>query len=54
MHSFQTLLAELATIARNRALVRLLNAEPFDVVTRPTALQREAFRLLGVRLDRTQ
>ena len=54
VHSFQTLLADLATIARNRVLVRLPNAEPFDVVTRPTALQREAFRLLGVRLDRTQ
>ena len=54
VHSFQTLLADLATIARNRVLVRLPNAGPFDVVTRPTALQREAFRLLGVRLDRTQ
>ena len=54
VHSFQTLLADLATIARNRVLLRLPNAEPFDVVTRPTALQREAFRLLGVRLDRTQ
>ena len=54
VHSFQTLLADLATIARNRVLVLLPNAEPFDVVTRPTALQREAFRLLGMRLDRTQ
>ena len=54
VHSFQTLLADLATIARNRVLLRLPNAEPFDVVTRPTALQREAFRLLGVRLDRTR
>ena len=54
MHSFQTLLADLAMIARNLVLVRLSNAEPFDVVTRQTALQREAFRFLGVRLDRTQ
>ena len=32
----------------------LPGAEPFTVVTRPTALQSEAFRLLGVRLKRTQ
>ena len=24
-------------------------AEPFDILTRPTALQREVFKLLGVR-----
>ena len=54
IHSFQTLLADLATIARNRVVPRLPGAEPFTVVTRPTALQSEAFRLLGVRLKRTQ
>ena len=37
VHSFQTLLGPEATIARNRVLLRLPNAEPFDVVTRPTA-----------------
>ena len=26
----------------------------FDLITRPTALQRRAFKLLGVRLERTQ
>ena len=54
IHSFQTLLADLATIARNRVVPRLAGAGPFNVVTRPTALQSEAFRLLGVRLKRTQ
>ena len=53
-HSFRTLLDDLATIARNRIVPRLLGAEPFDVLTRPTALQREVFRLLGVRLESTQ
>ena len=54
VHSFRTLLDDLATIVRNRVAARLPGAEPFDVVTRPTALQREAFKLLGVRIERTQ
>ncbi len=54
VHSFQTLLADLATIAKNRVVPRLDGAEPFTAVTRPTPLQQEAFRLLGVRLTRTQ
>ena len=54
VHSFQTLLADLATIAKNRVLPQLPGAEPFDLITRPTALQREAFKLLGIRLERTQ
>ena len=49
VHGFRTLLADLATITRNRVLLRLPGAEPFEILTRPTALQREAFRLLGVR-----
>ena len=48
-HSFRTLLGDLATVARNRVAPRLPGAEPFEVLTRPTALQREAFKLLGVR-----
>ena len=54
VHSFRTLLDDLATLARNRIVSRLPGAEPHDVITRPTALQREAFRLLGVRLESTQ
>ena len=49
VHSFRTLLGDLATVARNRVVPRLPGAEPFEVLTRPTALQREAFKLLGVR-----
>ena len=50
VHSFRTLLGDLATIAKNRVAPRLPGAEPFELLTRPTELQREAFRLLGVRL----
>ena len=47
VHSFQTLLKDLATLAKNR--VRPHGAESaFDVVTEPTPLQRRAFELLGV------
>ena len=54
VHSFRTLLADLATVAKNEVIPRLPGAQPFTAVTRPTALQAEAFRLLGVRLIRTQ
>ena len=50
VHSFRTLLRNLATVTKNRVAPRLPGAEPFDLLTRPTELQREAFRLLGVRL----
>ena len=45
-----TLLA-LATVTKNRVAPRLPGAEPFDLLARPTELQREAFRLLGLRLQ---
>lgn len=51
VHSFQTLLGDLATVTKNRIAPRLPDAETFEVLTRPTALQRKAFRLLGVRLQ---
>ena len=51
VHSLRTLLGDLATIAKNRVAPRLPGAEPFELLTRPTELQREAFRLLGVRLQ---
>ena len=50
VHSFRTLLGDLATVTKNRVAPRLPGAEPFELLTRPTELQREAFRLLGVRL----
>jgi transposase len=48
VHSFQTLLADLATLAKNR--VRTEGATPceFYEVTQPTEVQRRAFELLGV------
>ena len=53
VHSFRTLLDDLATVANNRVVAPLADAKPFDLITRPTALQRKAFKLLGVRLERT-
>ncbi len=50
VHSFRTLLRDLATVTRNRVVPRLPGAQPFETLTRPTELQREVFRLLGVRL----
>ena len=55
VHSFRSLLDDLATIAKNRVVTsQLADAQPFDIFTRPTALQAEIFKLLGVRLERTQ
>ena len=50
VHSFQTLLADLATITKNRVQVNLPGAEPFEKITQPTALQQRALSLLGVPL----
>ena len=54
VHSFRSLLGDLATIVKNRVVPQVPSPEPFEVLTRPTALQREAFRLLGVHLERSQ
>jgi len=52
VHSFQTLLSDLATIARNTVEVKRTDKEPvkFDKVTQPTPLQQRALDLLGVGL----
>jgi hypothetical protein len=50
VHSFQTLLADLATIAKNRIQPNVPGAEPFEKTTQPTALQARALSLLGVPL----
>jgi hypothetical protein len=50
VHSFQTLLADLATIARNTITTAITPNHPLTVVTRPTATQHKAFQLLGVSL----
>ena len=49
VHSFQTLLQDLATIAKNQVLPAS-NPLPFDIVTRPTPLQQQALSLLRVTL----
>ncbi|MFU8856075.1 MAG: IS1634 family transposase [Deferrisomatales bacterium] len=50
VHSFQTLLADLATISKDRIQPRLAGAAMFDKVTRPTPVQQRALDLLGVHL----
>ena len=54
VHSFQTLLADLATLARNRVQPAAEGAIAADVLTSPTSLQAEAFSLLGPPMTRTQ
>jgi transposase len=51
VHSFQTMLADLATICINHIEPTLKNLRPFDVLTRPTMIQQRAFELLGVKLE---
>ena len=48
VHGFQTLMSDLATIAKNRILPEVTDPVPFDLVTTPTPLQHCAFDLLGV------
>ena len=48
VHSFQTLLKDLATMARNR--IRFASGDETDMLTTPTPLQEKVLSLLGVRL----
>ena len=48
MHSFRTLLSDLATVAKNRILPTATQPVTFDLITTPTRLQQHAFDLLGV------
>jgi len=50
VHSFQTLLKDLATIAKNRVRSSKAQAAEFWLTTRPTETQRRALDLLGVSL----
>ena len=54
VHSFRTLLNDLATITRNTVAPRLGGVEPFQVTTRPTPLQAKILDHLGVSLTRSQ
>jgi transposase len=48
VHSFRTLLADLATLARNTVTTAINPRYPLTVVTRPTPVQQKAFDLLGL------
>jgi transposase len=50
VHSFQTLLKDLATINMDRIQPRQPGAPVFEKITIPTAVQRQALHLLGVKL----
>ena len=48
VHSFRTLLADLATLARNTIITAITPLHPLIVLTRPTPIQQKAFDLLGL------
>jgi transposase len=48
VHSFHSLIADLATLARNTVTTALAPNLPFTITTRPTPLQHRAFDLLGL------
>jgi hypothetical protein len=48
VHSFRSLLADLATLARNTVTTAITPDYPITVLTRPTPIQHKAFDLLGV------
>jgi len=54
VHSFRSLLADLATLTRNTVVTPLAGAGELTVYARPTPVQARAFALLGVSPERTQ
>ena len=50
VHSFQTLLSDLATICQNRIQPDVPDAGTFQKMTQPTTFQRQALALLKVTL----
>jgi transposase len=50
VHSFQTLIGDLATIVKNRIQPTDKNIAVFDMLTQPTVIQQRALDLLGVTL----
>ena len=49
VHSFPSLLADLATLARNTITTAITPHYPLTVLTRPTSIQQKAFDLLGIK-----
>ncbi len=54
VHSFRTLLADLATLCRNTIVTAIAPNRPFTVLTRPTPIQQKAFDLLAIPIACTQ
>jgi hypothetical protein len=52
VHSFRTLLDDLATLTRNTLVTAVAPEQPFTLTARPTPIQQKARDLLG--LSRTQ
>ncbi len=50
VHSFRTLLADLATLTRNTIVTAIAPGLPLTVLARPTPVQRRAYELLEVAL----
>jgi hypothetical protein len=50
VHSFRSLLADLATLARNTIITAITPNHPLTVMTRPTTIQHKALALLGIAL----
>ena len=50
VHSFRTLLADLATLTRNTIVTAIAPGLPLVVLARPTPVQRRAYELLEVNL----
>jgi hypothetical protein len=48
VHGFRSLLADLATLARNTITTAISPHYPLTVLTRPTPVQQKAFALLGL------
>jgi len=54
VHSFQSLLADLATLTRNTLVTAIDPDHELNLTARPTPVQEKAFQLLGVKPERTQ
>ena len=50
VHSFQSLLADLATVVKNTVQRKPLSTASFDKITQLTPVQQQAFDLLGLQL----
>lgn len=53
-HNFRSLLEDLSTITCNRIEPQVEGVGPFEILTRPTELQRQVFDVLGVELESVQ